>query len=54
VTIHFILAIGLAAGITGWNNPNPETKAMCRCFGVLSAAVALQVWGPAIVGWGLG
>ena len=51
ISIHFILAVGLLAGITGWNHRDPETKAMCRFFGVVCGAVAFVVWVPALVSW---
>lgn len=48
---HFILAVGLLAGITGWNHRDFETRAMCRVTGVVSTVIALVVWGPAIASW---
>lgn len=51
ISIHFILATGLLAGLFGWNHRNPETKAMCRFFGAVSAAVAFVVWVPAAIDW---
>ena len=51
MTIHFILAVGLLAGITGRFSPDPETRAMSGFFGAVSAVVAAAVWGPALVSW---
>jgi hypothetical protein len=48
---HFILIVGLLAGALGWSHRDPETKAMCRCFGGVSAAVAFVVWVPAAIAW---
>ncbi len=52
--IHFILAVGILAGTTGWNHPHPETKGMSRFAGTVCGAYALVYWAPAIVHWGLG
>ena len=49
--IHFILMIGLLAGLLGWNHRDPETKAMCRFVGVVCGAFAFVVWVPALVSW---
>lgn len=51
ISIHFILAVGLLAGITGWNNPNPETKAMSRFAGLVCGAYAFVAWVPAAIAW---
>ncbi len=52
--IHFILAVGLLAGLFGWYNPNPETRGMSRFLGLIAGAVAFVYWAPALVHWGLG
>lgn len=51
--IHFILAVGLLAGITGRFSPDPETRAMSGFFGAVCAVVAFVVWGSALITWGL-
>lgn len=48
---HFILIVGLLAGVLGWNHRDPETKAMCRFAGLGCAAYAFVVWVPAAVAW---
>ena len=51
MTIHFILAVGLTAGLIGWNHPHPETKGMSRFAGLVCGAYALVYWGPAVTYW---
>jgi hypothetical protein len=51
--IHFILIVGLLAGITGRFSPDPETRAMSGFFGAVCAIVAAVIWGSALIRWGL-
>jgi hypothetical protein len=50
---HFILAVGLLAGLLGWNHRDPETQAMSRLAGLACAAYAFVIWTPAASSWAL-
>ncbi|MDX3455064.1 hypothetical protein PV396_24505 [Streptomyces sp. ME02-8801-2C] len=41
--LYLALAAGMLAGITGWNHPDSETRAMSRAAGIITALIAAVI-----------